>query len=97
MGKKKSTLEIILQDRYNDLAAQLKHYRKEYMRLQTLFPPESEYLIKQLTSLNHILTYLKSDILEVQKELKELQKEESMKQKRKFFARVDKSKVPQFS
>lgn len=38
----------VLQERYLELSEELVDYRDEYMLIQTVYPPESDYLSKQL-------------------------------------------------
>lgn len=92
MAKREDLTQLnALQERYNELAFQLKEYREKYFTLQEQYPPESEYLIDQLNHLNTLLNFVKKDILIVNEQLLTMKREMRAKQSKGFFFKFSKS------
>lgn len=91
MAKKEDLIQLnTLQERYSELAFQLKEYREKYLTLQEQYPPESEYLIEQLNHISTLLNYVKKDILIVNEQLLTMKREMKEKSSTGFFSRFSK-------
>jgi predicted nucleic acid-binding Zn-ribbon protein len=75
MAKAELTELEIIEARYAELSHNLTLYRAKYFELQNTYPPESEYLIDQLTRLNAVLDFTKSEIMEMDRKIKAIRTE----------------------